>query len=101
MNGQPSALAEADRPRLRRGVRLTFDDVRGSHALLYPEGVLLLNETAAAVLACCDGVADLAAILAGLGTVYRDVPRCEVSALIRNLAERRLVEFQPAEVSNA
>jgi coenzyme PQQ biosynthesis protein PqqD len=82
-------------------VRLAFDDVRGSHALLYPEGVLLLNETAAAVLARCDGATELAAILAGLGAVYRDVPRSEVSALISTLAERRLIALQPGEASHA
>lgn len=101
MKGQPTEFAGTDRPRLRRGVRLAFDDVRGLHALLYPEGVLLLNETAAAVLGRCDGATDITAILAGLGTRYRDVPRCEVVALIRTLAERRLVELQPAEAPNA
>jgi pyrroloquinoline quinone biosynthesis protein D len=101
VTGPPVELAETDRPRLRRGVRLAFDDVRESHVLLYPEGVLLLNETAGAVLARCDGATDLAAILAALGAVYRDVPQCEVSALLRTLAARRLIELEPAEVSSA
>ena len=35
-------------PRLRNGVRLSFDHVRDTHVLLFPEGVLVPNQTAAA-----------------------------------------------------
>ena len=48
-------LTVESRPGLRRGVKLADDPVRGRMALLYPEGVLLLNETAADVLQQCDG----------------------------------------------
>jgi pyrroloquinoline quinone biosynthesis protein D len=42
-------------PRLVDGVRLQYDDVRGEHVLLIPEGAVRLNETAAHVLELCDG----------------------------------------------
>jgi len=43
------------RPRLVDGARLQYDDVRGEHVLLIPEGAVRLNETAAHVLELCDG----------------------------------------------
>jgi len=43
------------RPQLAPGVRLRWDDVRERHVLLYPEGALALNATAANVLELCDG----------------------------------------------
>ena len=42
-------------PRLVDGVRLQYDDVRGEHVLLIPEGAVRLNESAAHVLELCDG----------------------------------------------
>jgi pyrroloquinoline quinone biosynthesis protein D len=38
------------RPQLATGVRLHWDGVRSRHVLLYPEGALALNSTAADVL---------------------------------------------------
>ena len=55
-----------NRPRLADGTRLQYDDVREEHLLLVPEGAVRLNETAAQVLALCDGtrsVEDIAATL--------------------------------------
>ena len=42
-------------PLLNRGVRYHWDNVRQQHQLLYPEGVLILNETGAAIIGLCDG----------------------------------------------
>ncbi|BAS26995.1 pyrroloquinoline quinone biosynthesis peptide chaperone PqqD [Limnochorda pilosa] len=42
-------------PRLARGVRLRWDPGRGRHLLLLPERVVVLNETAGAILELCDG----------------------------------------------
>jgi pyrroloquinoline quinone biosynthesis protein D len=83
--------AEAS-PRLCRGVRLSFDRVRGRHVVLYPEGVLFPNDTAVAVLLRCDGSASLAAIVAGLGVCYRGVSSAEVCSLVERLVVRGLVE---------
>ena len=35
--------------------QLERDPVRGQHQLLYPEGLLALNETGAAIVGLCDG----------------------------------------------
>jgi coenzyme PQQ biosynthesis protein PqqD len=43
------------RPKLARGVRYRWDEVREQHQLLYPEGLLVLNVTGAAIVQLCDG----------------------------------------------
>ncbi|MFB6894022.1 pyrroloquinoline quinone biosynthesis peptide chaperone PqqD, partial [Kitasatospora sp. NPDC056327] len=87
MNAAPAAVA----PGLRHGVRLVHDPVRARDALLCPEGVLLLNTTAAAVLRHCDGRRDGAAITARLAEEYEGVDAGQVLALLTDLAGRRLL----------
>lgn len=76
---------------LRSGVRLVHSALRGQSALLFPEGVLLLNETAAAVLRECDGLRDAEAVTAALAERYQGVDGGEVRALLADLVARRLV----------
>jgi pyrroloquinoline quinone biosynthesis protein D len=82
-----------ERPRLATGSRLAFDKVRDKHILLFPEGALTLNETAATVLELCDGNRTIDEITAALGEVYGDEPvlRTDVEELIGSIAERGLV----------
>jgi pyrroloquinoline quinone biosynthesis protein D len=79
------------RPRLVDGVRLQYDDVRGEHVLLIPEGAVRLNETAAHVLELCDGrsVDEIAAALSARyeGTNVTD----DVRELVDAMGERGLV----------
>ncbi|WP_037062728.1 pyrroloquinoline quinone biosynthesis peptide chaperone PqqD [Pseudonocardia acaciae] len=86
---------EGARPRLRRGVRLGFDRVRGADVLLYPEGVLFPNHTAVAVLRRCDGTATVDEIAADLGGAYRSVDPGQVGELVSRLAERGIVDAGP------
>jgi pyrroloquinoline quinone biosynthesis protein E len=76
---------------LRRGVRLVYDEARGQHALLQPEGVGLLNETAAALLECCDGRRDLAGIVAAVGDEFDGVDPDEIAELVHALLARRVL----------
>ena len=59
-----------NRPRLVDGARLQYDDVREEHLLLIPEGAVRLNETAAQVLALCDGERSFEEIAAALSQRY-------------------------------
>jgi coenzyme PQQ biosynthesis protein PqqD len=43
------------RPALARGSRYRWDELRRQHELVFPEGVLVLNDSAAAVVRLCDG----------------------------------------------
>ena len=79
------------RPRLVDGARLQYDDVRGEHVLLIPEGAVRLNETAAQVLELCDGrtLDEIAAVLSDRyqGTDVTD----DVRELVDTMGERGLV----------
>jgi len=43
------------RPRLSRLFRLQWEEAQGAYVLLYPEGMVKLNDSAAQVLKRCDG----------------------------------------------
>jgi len=79
------------RPRLVDGARLQYDDVRGEHVLLIPEGAVRLNETAAQVLELCDGrtLEEITAVLSAryVGTSVGD----DVRELVDAMSERGLV----------
>src|SRR6516162_8422696 len=79
------------RPAFRAGVRLAYDEAREQDTLLYPEGVLLLNETAGAVLRHCDGVRTVEQIASALDAQYTDAPMPDVLALLNGLAAKRLI----------
>lgn len=87
-----TGLPEPTVPRLRTGVRLTSDPARGELALL-PERVVVLNDTAAAVLAHCDGTVTLGGIVERLAEEYEGVSTQDVSELLLRLAERRVVDL--------
>ncbi|MEU5691613.1 pyrroloquinoline quinone biosynthesis peptide chaperone PqqD [Actinosynnema sp. NPDC020468] len=80
-------------PRVRRGVKVAHDDVRGSDVVLFPEGVLVLNDTAAAVVRLCDGRATIADITARLADVYAGVEPADVVELVDRLRDRRVVDL--------
>ncbi|MFD8390896.1 pyrroloquinoline quinone biosynthesis protein PqqE [Streptomyces sp. NPDC059680] len=86
-----STASPAVVPGLRKGVRLVHDPVRNQTALVYPEGVLLLNASAAAVLLHCDGSRDVRGVTARLHDEYHGVDGEQVGALLADLAERRLL----------
>jgi pyrroloquinoline quinone biosynthesis protein D len=52
---QTHTIAGSAQPRLARGVRLQIDSKTGNNILLFPEGVLELNETAQEIITRCDG----------------------------------------------
>jgi pyrroloquinoline quinone biosynthesis protein D len=57
---------EIRRPVLARHIRYRWDALREQHQLVFPEGVLVLNESGAAIVRSCDGrsTGDLIAALA-------------------------------------
>ncbi|GAA3030081.1 pyrroloquinoline quinone biosynthesis peptide chaperone PqqD [Actinokineospora globicatena] len=83
-------------PRLRRGARLGFDPVRRTPVVLYPEGVVVLNGTARAVLGACDGVATVPDIVAAMTARYRGVRPDDVLSLLRGLVARGVLHPEEA-----
>jgi PqqA peptide cyclase len=88
-------LTAGCRPVFRSGVRLAYDEAREQDALLYPEGILLLNETAGAVLRYCDGARTVERITAELATEYSGASMPDVLALLSGLAAKRLIAAGP------
>lgn len=93
MNLTMREVTMASRPRLRGQARLQWDPVREKRVLLSPEGVLVLNATADAILALCDGQRSVSAIAAELSARYNHVDDQEVLALLNRLLQKRLIEF--------
>jgi coenzyme PQQ biosynthesis protein PqqD len=84
-------------PRLVTGARLQYDDVRDEHLLLIPEGAVLLNPTAAEVLALCDGERSLDDIAGALSARYEGADvRADVHELLDALAQQGLVVIDAA-----
>jgi pyrroloquinoline quinone biosynthesis protein D len=80
------------KPQLATGVRLRWDGVRERHVLLYPEGALVLNGTAADVLELCDGRRTIDEIAQELSPRYQGADvRDDVERLVTTIAERGLV----------
>jgi pyrroloquinoline quinone biosynthesis protein D len=61
-----STTALPERPRLARLFRLQYEPVQTAWVLLYPEGMVQLNDSAAEILRRCDGERRVDAIVAEL-----------------------------------
>ena len=60
----------AQRPRVAAGFRLQWEPAQNAHVLLYPEGMVKLNQSAGEILSRCDGERDVQAIVADLETAF-------------------------------
>ncbi|HEY0790788.1 MAG TPA: pyrroloquinoline quinone biosynthesis peptide chaperone PqqD [Chthoniobacterales bacterium] len=83
-------------PALAKRVRLQSDPVSGDPVLLYPEGLLILNETAHAIVRRCNGLATIVDILGQLADEYGaevDELRPDVLECLHDLHQRQLVTF--------
>ena len=65
-----SELAASCRPALAHGMRLQWEAAQEAHVLLYPEGMVKLNNSAGAIMSRCDGVRTLGDIVADLERTY-------------------------------
>ena len=84
------------RPAIGGGFRLQWEPAQEAHVLLYPEGMVKLNQSAAAILTRCDGVRTVADIVAELERAY-DVAGLtpDVCAFIALAMERTWLELRP------
>ena len=84
-------LSATSRPRLWKFARVQFDDARQRSVLQYPEGAVLLNDTAAEILSLCDGTRTLAEIAATLKERYGAEVFDDVHSYLTQLADRELI----------
>jgi pyrroloquinoline quinone biosynthesis protein D len=90
-----TTILDSDRPSLTKGVRLQIDSTTGKSVLLYPEGVVELNETAHEILSRCDG-RTVGAIVCELAEEYAadsNALAADVRDALSDLQQRRLIEF--------
>lgn len=80
------------KPKLAAGTRLQWDAVRERTVLLFPEGALALNATAAAVLELCDGTRTIDQLSEKLRGRYKGTEvRGDIVALVEAIAARGLL----------
>jgi len=58
---------------INKHFKFQFEKLQNSHVLLYPEGRILLNDTATEILKLCDGKNDIKAIKTELEKRYDNV----------------------------
>ncbi|CAM8664760.1 pyrroloquinoline quinone biosynthesis protein PqqD [Oxalobacteraceae bacterium] len=51
------------KPKLARLFRMQWEEAQGAYVLLYPEGMVKLNQSAGEILKRCDGERDVQAII--------------------------------------
>ena len=92
---QTPTIAASAQPRLARGVRLQTDSTTGNGVLLFPEGVLELNETAREILARCDGrtVSEIIQALAEEYDIDPQMLAADVHETLADLQGRKLIEL--------
>jgi len=90
-----TTISDLARPSLPKCVRLQIDSTTGKNVLLYPEGIVELNETAHEILSRCDG-RTLGEIVQTLAEEY-DADRAAIAAdvyeTLADLQRRKLIEF--------
>ncbi len=66
-----SATFDLDaRPKLDRLFRMQYEEAQQAYVLLYPEGMVKLNQSASEILKRCDGQRDVKAIIADIEQAF-------------------------------
>jgi pyrroloquinoline quinone biosynthesis protein D len=96
VNETTAAIPADAHPRLPRGVRLVHNEAQGGWVLLAPERVFKADAIAVEIVKRCTGEATFAAIVDDLAEGF-SAPRerilADVTALLRSLADKRLLEL--------
>jgi pyrroloquinoline quinone biosynthesis protein D len=58
------------KPKLARLFRMQWEEAQGAYVLLYPEGMVKLNQSAGEILKRCDGERDLQAIITDIEQTF-------------------------------
>jgi pyrroloquinoline quinone biosynthesis protein D len=96
MTDQSAAIVPDARPRLPHGVRLVESQAHGGWVLLAPERVFKADAIAVEIIKRCTGAATLGEIVDVLAKTFaapRDRVLADTSALLRGLADKKLLEL--------
>ncbi len=95
-NQQQTVIAGSCRPTLRSWVRPRRDAASGKIALVFPEGMLELNETGTEIIDLCDGARSLDEIVGLLATRFEapaDLLRTDITDYLLRLRTKGLLEL--------
>jgi pyrroloquinoline quinone biosynthesis protein D len=84
-------ISDTNRPILASKARVKWDPVRQKHLLLFPEGLLVLNQTAHEVITMCDGKNKVITIVKSLSDKYKTPVNADIRELLSRLVEKRLL----------
>ena len=78
-----------------RGFRLQWEPAQETHVLLYPEGMVKLNSSAAAIMSRCDGIRTVADIVADIERTYGVTGlAADVTAFVAMAREKSWLEMK-------
>lgn len=78
-----------DKPALSRRFRMQWEAAQNSYVLLYPEGMVKLNQSAAEILKRCDGQRSVPAIVQELEQAFQATGlQADVNDFLRAAGER-------------
>jgi len=81
-------------PRIAALYRLQWEEAQQAHVLLFPEGVVKLNQSAGEILRRCDGQRTTAAIISELQTAFgADDLAADVLAFLEFASHKRWIEW--------
>ena len=89
-----TAITDSSKPILAPKAKLRWDDVRQQYLLLFPEGLLILNQTAHDILKMCDGNHDVLTIVKSLSAKYESqnpIVDRDIREILEKLAKKRLL----------
>ena len=85
-----TAITATTVPRIAAGFRLQWEPAQDCHVLLYPEGMVKLNQSGGEILKRCDGERDVDAIVADLESAFNATGlRGDVDAFIEIAVKQR------------
>jgi pyrroloquinoline quinone biosynthesis protein D len=77
------------KPKLSRLFRMQWEEAQSSYVLLYPEGMVKLNQSAAEILKRCDGERDVNTIVDDLQQIFGATDlQDDVKEFLREASER-------------
>jgi pyrroloquinoline quinone biosynthesis protein D len=81
-------ISDTDTPLLSSKARVRWDPIRQKHLLLFPEGLLVLNQTAHEIINMCNGKNKVIIIVNSLGDKYKTHVDTDIRELLSRLAEK-------------
>ena len=87
----------ATRPAIQRLYRFQWEPAQQAHVLLYPEGMVKLNQSAGEILKRCDGTRSVAAIVADLEASFNATGlAADVQAFLEMAEAQNWIELKDA-----